>query len=86
MKLKLKKPVEHGTGNFVSELEFREPIAKDMRAIPMEPKQGDMLDLAATLCGQPPSVMNKLCLQDYANVLELVSTFIVGGQETGESV
>jgi hypothetical protein len=84
MKLKLLKPIQHG-GDLIAELEFSEPTAKEMRGLPLEPKQGDLLDLAGALCKQPPSVMNKLCVKDYMKVLEVVSVFMVGGLETGES-
>jgi hypothetical protein len=49
-------------------------------------KQGDLLDVAAILCGQPPSVMNGLCLKDHMKVLEIMSVFMGGGPEIGESV
>lgn len=84
MKLKLLKPIQHGS-ELISELEFSEPTAKDMRGLPLEPKQGDLLDLAGVLCKQPPSVMNKLSLKDYMKVLETVSVFMVGGLEIGGS-
>lgn len=84
MKVVLTKVIEHGADK-ISELVFREPTAKDMRALPMEPKQGDFLDLAGLLCGQAPSVMNKLSVNDYMKVIEVVAAFIVGGQETGGS-
>lgn len=84
MKLILKKAIQHGSDE-IKELEFREPVSKDLRDLPIEPKQGDFLNLAGILCAQPKSVMDKLGMKDYVEVLGLVATFISGGPETGES-
>jgi len=82
--LALTSPIIQGSEE-IKELSFRDATAKDLRGMPMEPKQGDFLDLGGILCAQSPSVMNKLSVKDYMKVLEIVAGFISGGQETGEN-
>lgn len=83
MQYKLEKPIMHGSET-ISELTFREPVAKDLRALPVDPKTGDLLDLAAKLAAQPPSVIDKLSIPDAVKVLELVGNALGVGLETGE--
>lgn len=79
---KLKDPIQNGT-ELISELSFRKPLAKDIRRMPITPSTGDMLDLAGALCGHPPSVIDKMSIDDTMGVMGIVGSFMQGGQETG---
>ncbi|MFN3883273.1 MAG: phage tail assembly protein [Rhodocyclaceae bacterium] len=82
----LKAPVKHGSDE-VKELVFRKAKARDFRdlkiagdgSIPI----GDLLDLAARLSNQPPSVIDELDPPDMMEVLRLTAVFITPGQTTG---
>jgi hypothetical protein len=83
--LKLKEPVQQGS-EIISELKFRAPKAKDFRRLPSNPQTGDILDLAGRLCGQPPSMIDELGMEDMKAVLEVVGNFMEPGQQTGAKV
>ncbi len=80
--LRLKEPVQFGS-EIVAELSLRRPKAKDFRRLPMDPKFGDILDLAGQLAGQPKAVMDELGAEDLMEVMNLVGGFIPGGRGTG---
>ena len=82
--VKLKKPVKHGDQE-VAVLTVREPVAKDLRKLPQALNTGDLLNLAGALTGQPPSVIDQLCMADTQKVLGIVGNFMEGGQATGET-
>ena len=82
--LKLHSPIKHGE-EIISELTIRRPLAGDLRDFPGEPKMGDILDLAARLSNQPPSVINRLEMEDAFPVMKIVGNFIGTGQGTGKS-
>lgn len=81
--ISLSEPVEHGTET-ISALEIKQPKAKHLRSMPLEPNTGDLLDLAARLAGQPPSVIDELGMSDMTEVLTVVGDFIEGGQGIGK--
>lgn len=83
MKLTLMEPIQQGSET-IKELEFRKPKAKDLRKLPVNAGTGDILDLAGRLCGQPPSVIDELSIDDTVKVLEVVSDFLPGSQKTGK--
>lgn len=78
----LREPVQQGSEQ-ISKLTVRKPKAKDIRALPVEPSTGDILDLAGRLCGHPPSVIDELSIEDCSELLEIVGNFIEPGQKTG---
>lgn len=80
--LKLKEPVQFGSET-IAELTLRKPKAKDFRKMPAAPGVGDLLDLAARLAAQPPSVIDELCVEDMEAVLDAVSGFMPSGPATG---
>lgn len=82
--LKLKEPIQFGSET-ITELRFRAPKAKDLRPLPAEgPKtQGDSIDLAGRLCGQPSVVMDELGLEDLAEVSSIIEAFMPSGPATG---
>ena len=82
IEVKLKEPVSHGSET-IDKLEIRKPKAKDIRQLPTDPKTGDILDLAARLADQPPSVINELGMEDVEAVLEVVGGFFQRGLGTG---
>lgn len=77
----LKKPVQAGSEQ-VTEIKFKKPIAKDLRKISVDPKLGDILDLAQRLSDQPMFVIDSLEMEDAQKVIELVSGFLGIGQTT----
>jgi len=86
---KLKRPVALGEqGAPITELIFRESVvAGDLRGIKLaslrEPATDDMLKIGGRLCGQPDAVMNRLSLEDFGKVMEIVGGFLSDGQPTG---
>jgi hypothetical protein len=71
-------------GEMIAELHFRKPMAKDFREVPIEMKSvGDLLNLAGSLCGQPPAVIDRLSFEDLQGVSALVSGFMLTGPATG---
>lgn len=83
MKHKLHKRIQHGSEE-ISELEFREPVAKDLRKLTGQGGTGEIIDLAGRLCGQTPAVMDQLSIKDTKAVLKIVSDFLDDSQETGK--
>jgi hypothetical protein len=84
--IKLREPVKQGS-ELISVLFVRKPKAKDFRALPAEgASTGDILDFAAKLVGQPPSVVDELCMEDFQELMEVVGNFVMPGQMTGNSV
>lgn len=80
--LTLKTPIAFGKVE-ITELTFREPLAGDMRGLPLgEHNIGHMLNLGSVLCAQPPAVLDKLGLADLAEVLGIVGGFIQAGLGT----
>lgn len=80
--VKLKDPIQFGSET-ISELVLQKPKAKHFRALPTQPDTGDILNLAGKLCGQPPSVIDELSIEDMAAVMEAVSDFLPSSLATG---
>lgn len=80
--LKLKEAIKFGSED-ISELTIRAPKAKDIRGLPAQPNTGDILNLAAKLCGQTPSVIDELGMEDTVELLEIVGNFMAPGRVTG---
>ncbi len=90
MKLVLSEPIPMGDLEPLRELNFREKAqAGDLRGIKVnslsDPLVDDILKVAARLCAQPEVVIMKLSLGDLAEVVNLVGTFLQGGQKTGNT-
>lgn len=83
--LKLKNPVQFGSEK-IEALSFREARAKDFRDMPITPKVGDLLNVAAKLSGQPPSMIDLLSPGDMTEVLTFMGEFMGTGPATGENV
>lgn len=82
--LKLQEPVKQGSEE-IFELTIRPPKAKDLRKLPERPATGDLLDLAARITGQPPSVIDELGMADTMALLDIVGDFMEPGQKTGSN-
>lgn len=80
---KLKNPIQFGS-EIIEVLKFREPKAKDFRDMPMEPKIGDMLNIAAKISSNPPSKIDQLSAEDMKEVLKIVGEFMGDGQPIGD--
>lgn len=88
VELELFFPVKIGNSEnaeIVSKLKFRRPKGKDMRDVPAKPTIGDLMKLAARLCGQPPFVIDNLEIPDFNRVNEVVGDFLDDGRKTGET-
>jgi len=72
--IKLKEPIQFGYET-IRVLEFETMKAKHLRKMPAKPSMDDMLNLAGVLCGQPPSVMDELGMEDTQAVMDLVGGF-----------
>ncbi len=83
--LKLSKPISVGSET-IENLEFREMVAKDIRGMKLPPSTDDLLNLGGKLCGQPPSVIDKLPARDTMRMLEIVGNFMGDGPATGSEV
>ena len=63
--LVLKHPIQIGEmGALITSLTFKKPKAKYFRQMPLEPKMGDMLDLAARLTGLTSVEIDELSPED----------------------
>lgn len=85
--LKLKKPVQFGSET-IAELEIREPTAGDIRDMPLDMTKatmGTLLDLASRCTAQPPSIINKLSIEDATRLAEVIGGFLSGSPQTGET-
>lgn len=80
--IELREPIQRGT-ELITKLELRKPKAKDLRKLPMQLDTGDLLNLAGALCGQPPSVIDELGMEDTSELLDTVGNFMAPGQPTG---
>ena len=83
VEFKLSEPVQVGS-ELISVLSVREPRAKDLRKFPTNAKTlGEMLDFAAHIVAQPPSVIDQLCLVDAMGLFEVIMNFLPDGLKTG---
>lgn len=86
MKYTLKKPIQVGEAQPVTELTFREEVvAGDLRGVPMRDPMlfDDLLKIAGRLCAQPDNVMARLSVEDLMEVAPLVGGFIGASPTTG---
>lgn len=81
-KVTLSTPVTWGS-EVIFELTVQKPKAKHVRNLPAEPKTGDLLDLAAALCGQTPRMIDELSIEDMTTLMEVVGSFLSGGRKIG---
>lgn len=81
--IKLNVPIHFGTETIL-DLKIRPAKAKDLRDLPLDPKVGDLLNVAAKLASQPPSVMDELDPTDLGEVMAAVGKFMGSGQPPGE--
>jgi hypothetical protein len=83
--LTLTKPVVRGSTE-ITELVMRKPKARDLRLLPLDLKSasmGALFDLAAMLCGQPPSVIDDLEAEDSIKLIDMVTDFLPDSPPTG---
>lgn len=86
VKLQLAEPIKYGSDT-INELEVRKPKAKDLRKFPTNAKTlGEMLDFAGHLCGQAPSVIDELSIEDAMKLFEVIMNFLPDGLKTGPKV
>lgn len=83
-KVTLHEPIQFGEQT-ITELTIRKPKAKDFRALPLDMKMGDILDLVGRLTGQPKAVIDELGIEDLQEVSSLVEGFVPGGRATGHT-
>lgn len=83
--IKLTSPIQWGS-EMIFELTVQKPKAKHVRNLPAEPKTGDLLDLAASLCGLTPRAVDELSIEDMTALMEVVGSFLSSGRKIGSSV
>lgn len=84
----LQYPVTFGS-DIVTELEIRRPKAKDIRGLKAsttgEFEFNELLKIVANITDQPDPLIGELDIDDTMALVEKVSSFLAGGQETGKS-
>ena len=87
--IKLKKPIEFkksdDTVEHISELVFRnETESGDIEELPLaNATVGDLMRVAARLCGKPIAIIRKMDIGDLEEVLELVGKLVPLGRKIG---
>lgn len=79
----LKRPVTLGSRT-VTELQIRRVIAKHFYSLPAitRPTMGDFLDVGGLMTGETPATINKLSVEDAAELIRVVQGFLSAFQET----
>lgn len=83
--VKLTDPVQ-AHGREITELTFRRPVAKDLRAFDKGGEIAGMIELIASLTGLPVSTIESLSVQDFTACSEVVGGFLDSGRATGKRV
>lgn len=83
--VKLKEPIHVGS-EVISELHFRKPKARDLKVMKGKGGMSDLLDLAAALSDQPPSVIGEMGIDDTMEVVQVIGVFMNVGPQTGEQL
>ena len=65
----------------ITVLNFRKPTLGDLRSLGTEADMGAIIDIASKLCGQPTVVLDKLSMEDAAEVMKLVEGFFESFQK-----
>ncbi|MDR1368485.1 MAG: phage tail assembly protein [Candidatus Accumulibacter sp.] len=67
-------------GESVSEIVLREPLAGDLRSLPVGRPfdMGLLLDLASAVSGWPPSAIDQLSVPDALKIVEALGGFLGG--------
>jgi hypothetical protein len=81
--LKLTEPVQ-AHGREVTELTFRKPVAKDLRAFDKGGEIAGTIEFVASLTGQPVSTIESLCVSDFQACGKVVEGFLGDGHATGK--
>jgi hypothetical protein len=84
IKVQLDDPIKTEAGMLES-LSFDEPKAKHFRELPLDPKMGDFLNLAARLSKQLPSLLDQLSVRDMGKVMDAMGKLFGAGLGTGPS-
>ena len=74
----LAEPIKFGSQD-ITELQFREPTGREMSLIKENMTYGDILQIAAKLCGVTPRVMEQLKAKDVRKVVEHTSFLLAEG-------
>lgn len=83
--IKLKEPIKVGEKE-ITELTVRKPKAKDLRKLPTAAKTlSEMLDFAGHLCGEPPSTIDELGIEDAVQIFEVITDFLPDSLLTGKA-
>ena len=80
--LKLKTPVEFDDER-LEVLTFKPLLARHLRKVAAKPSFDDLLNLVGDSTGQKLSVINLMTASDAMKAVEIVSDFLIDGQETG---
>ncbi len=81
----LKYPVKV-EGEEKSSLTFKRLKAKHLKMISIPPTMTEVQDIAAIVCGVRPTEFDELDAQDTLKAVEVVTSFLESGLETGKTV
>lgn len=80
-KIKLSKPIEHGNEEITELCINREPVAGDLRGIPVRDMTYDHLyEITSRLTGVPSPAIRKLSLKDFVEISAMVTSFLYDSQ------
>jgi hypothetical protein len=76
-RIELKAPIQNGS-ELITELVFQPVKAKHIRLLPLANTNMNFhIQLAGTLTGTPPSVMDELSAEDTFQVIEVIENFFL---------
>lgn len=84
--LQLLRPIKLADGSRLEALTLRPCRGREMRKLPIDftkLEQGQLLDVAAMLSGQPPAVLDQLDSIDVHRVGAAIMVFLLGARPTG---
>jgi hypothetical protein len=83
--LHLKEPVIQGEEK-ISELKLVKPKAKHIKRLKLDGlTMEDMLSLGGRLAGQPPSVIDELCMEDTFALSGVIESFLPASDTVGKT-
>lgn len=82
----LLSPLKVGDDTTIETLTFKVPKAKHIRFLKFnDPTMDQVLLLAGKLCGQPPSVMDEIEMDDLFGIADVVVNFLGNGVLIGKT-
>lgn len=83
--LKLQYPIQV-SGEEVNELTFQRLKARHIKMLSTEPSTTDVLNIASKVCGITPKEFDEIDGADALKIIEVVTSFLGAGLETGKTL